>query len=463
LGRELIEGGMRQVEESHDEGETGTALGECLPVVFQAVNRSSLSRPERLLFAIDAELADDYDLVDEASAVVFDAPSEPEDWSTVADRLLERLKARLVRDARGAGEFSRDYRRDGLTNWLATALREAGRENELQSLYESEARATGSYERLVKFLVEQGRLEDAERWAREGIAATGPIYAGIAANLAASLCEMAGKRKQWDVVAAHAAYKFFERPSPSTFDELIKAARKAKVEEPVRAAALRFLETGVMPYQVISPRPADKPTGRITPSARRRAASPAKARPTRGPAPEPPAPPVRVKTDPAWPLPVPDSLTPLLERRGQFDSTPRPHLEVLLEMAIAAKRPDEVLRWYGKMAAGRPKAGPYYGGSFGYADRVAEAVAKSHPERAIAIYRDALNALLPQAQLSAYESAAAYLRKLRPIYEDTGRAGEWKALIASIRQTYGNRPRFMDILDGVEGRPIVQATRPRRR
>ena len=52
---------MRQVGESHDEGDTATAFAECLPVVFQAVTRSSLSGPERLLFAIDAELADDYD------------------------------------------------------------------------------------------------------------------------------------------------------------------------------------------------------------------------------------------------------------------------------------------------------------------------------------------------------------------------------------------------------------------
>ena len=59
------------------------------------------------------------------------------------------------------------------------------------------------------------------------------------------------------MVAAHAAHKFFsDYPSPSTFDELVKAAKKAGVEEPVRAAALRFLETGVMPYQVIAPAPA---------------------------------------------------------------------------------------------------------------------------------------------------------------------------------------------------------------
>ena len=42
-------------------------------VVFQAVMQSSLTGPERLLLAIDAELADDYDAIGEATAVVFDA------------------------------------------------------------------------------------------------------------------------------------------------------------------------------------------------------------------------------------------------------------------------------------------------------------------------------------------------------------------------------------------------------
>jgi uncharacterized Zn finger protein len=68
--------------------------------------------------------------------------------------------------------LSRDYARDGIADWIATALESAGREQELQGLYESEARVTGSYERLVRFLLEQMRFEDAKRWAREGIAAT---------------------------------------------------------------------------------------------------------------------------------------------------------------------------------------------------------------------------------------------------------------------------------------------------
>ena len=56
--------------------------------------------------------------------------------------------------------------------------------------------------------------------------------------------------------AEHAAKPFFEYPGLSSFNELMKAAAKAGVEGPVRAAALRFLETGAMPFRVISPRPA---------------------------------------------------------------------------------------------------------------------------------------------------------------------------------------------------------------
>ena len=87
----------------------------------------------------------------------------------------------------------------------------------------------------------------------------------------------------------------------------------------------------------------------------------------------------------------------------------------------------------------------------------------AYPERAIEIYLAALNAQLPHAQQSAYESAAGYLRKLRPLYEALDRTSEWTALLASIREKYRNRPRFMELLDGVEGRSIVQSTRTRRK
>mgnify|MGYP003351433323 CR=1 FL=1 len=62
----------------------------------------------------------------------------------------------------------------------------------------------------------------------------------------------------------------------------------------------------------------------------------------------------------------------------------------------------------------------------------------------------------------AYERAATYLRTMRPIYQSLGRDAEWDQLVGSIREKHRNRPRFMEILDALEERTIVQSQRKRR-
>jgi uncharacterized Zn finger protein len=131
-------------------------------------------------------------------------------------------------------------------------------------------------------------------------------------------------------------------------------------------------------------------------------------------------------------------------------------------MAIAAKQPDDVLRWYDKMPRSQQRGGIGWEWN-GTANRVAEAVAKSHPERALNIYQRGLEQVLPHANFSAYESAAAYLRKMRPIMKSLGREANWKKALEEIRAKYGNRPRFMEFLDKLEGRTILQTQKIRRR
>jgi uncharacterized Zn finger protein len=389
--------------------------------------KSTLSGPQKILFAIDACLKDDYNLINDSVAVILDARWKPVDWSTVADELTKRLQ-RATKTTEDS--WHHNYQRDSISDWLLDALENAGREGELLAIYESEARATGSYERLVEYLIAEEHFDDAERWTREGIEKTREKLPGIASSLAASLCEVSRGRKQWDIVAAHAAWRFFEQPGKEAFDELIAHATKAKCGEQVRAAALRFLETGVSPFQWIVS---------------------AKAGQT-------------LRVDSAWPLPVPDYLVPLLRTSGPAVATRGPHYDVLLDMAIAAKQPDEVLRWYDKMSNGqrRIRGGWGFAGS-GADDRVAAAVAKSHPERALEIYRRQLDETLPQAHASAYESAAGYLKKMQPIMKSLGRQAEWATLLATIREKYRNRPRFMEILDRLEGRTILQTQKVRNR
>jgi hypothetical protein len=79
-------------------------------------------------------------------------------------------------------------------------------------------------------------------------------------------------------------------------------------------------------------------------------------------------------------------------------------------------------------------------------------------------YQAALQAQLPHADPKAYQAPAGYLRKLRPILKSLNREGDWKQLLAEIRSQYGNRPRFMEVLQRLDGGSIVHSERsPRRR
>ena len=56
----------------------------------------------------------------------------------------------------------RDYRRNRISDWLLEALEKASHRDEL-AVYGTEARATASYERLVRYLIGNRRLDDARR------------------------------------------------------------------------------------------------------------------------------------------------------------------------------------------------------------------------------------------------------------------------------------------------------------
>jgi uncharacterized Zn finger protein len=427
LGRDLIHLGMEQVGQSDDEGDTASALAECLGVVFDVLGKSKLSGPDKILYAIDACLADEYDVIGECVNKILDAKWSAADWSAVANRLTERLSSIPIDKGE---DFSSKYERDRICDSLLDALAKAGRDDELLTIYESEARSAGSYDRLVHFLIEEGEYERAEYWAREGIEKTLAKFPGIASGLANLLCEMARRRKQWEIVAAHTASDFFQHPSAERFDELMKSAERAKCRSHVEAAALKFLETGVPPNQASN----DKKNGQ------------------------------RTAAHPSWPLPMPEYLLPL--RRDRSQEKPRPHLNVLLDMAIAAKQPEEVLRWYDKIV-GQKQSSKRSEFRWQVADidanRVAKAVVATHPERALEIYRRKLDANLQHTGSSAYQVCAECLRHIRSIYKLLDQEDHWGELVADIRFKYRNRPRFMEALDRMEHKKIVQSRKASRR
>ena len=175
LGREILARGMELIGQSNDEGETAMAFVECLSPVFRAVTKSTLTPAKKLLFAIDADLKDEYSVIgSDLLDTVLKSNVRLTDWSAAADELAGRLKT----DPRIGRNFHDKYQRERIAEWLVRALTCAGRKDEIIRVREREARITGSYEPLVLLLIEQKRYDDAERWAAEGIQNTFPRGAG---------------------------------------------------------------------------------------------------------------------------------------------------------------------------------------------------------------------------------------------------------------------------------------------
>jgi uncharacterized Zn finger protein len=407
LGKELFRAGQEQLGRVHDHGATSMEIAECMAIVFRALRKSTLADSSKILYAIELSLADEYGL-DEGVAAFVDRKWSKATWSAVADALAPRL----ARDRSTAiTELRNRYRLDQVSDRLIHALDAAGRGEEADRICEEEAPRTGSYERLVRRLMGGKRLDEARAWAERGYTALRESAPGSAASLRTLLSDLARRRRQWPLAAAYAADHFFERPSVAALQELLSAAQKAGCEREVRAAALGFLETGRRPARSSE-----------------------------------------------WPLPA--SGLPATERpRMGAVNRPADHWDVLRDLAIEEDRPADVLLWHDRLAA------PGRRGVLRSDDadlEVAHAVAATHPDRAIELYRKAAKRLIEEAQPDAYVEAGELLRRVRDLLRSSQRSNEWEMLLAEIREAHRRKRRLMEVLDGLAGAPIVSRKGARR-
>ena len=185
-----------------------------------------------------------------------------------------------------------------------------------------------------------------------------------------------------------------------------KAAERAEIWPAVRAAALHYLETGELPKKR---------------SAKDHSAA-------------------------AWSLPE-TGLTEVSPRwRPQF-----PLVDTLIEVAIAENRTEDVLRWYDRRSGGRTA----WGKSSALDDKVARAIADTHPERTVAIWKQMAEDSIAQTHKSAYQTAGTYLRQVHRLLKHMGKEKEWQAYVAELRRTNARKRRFLEVLDNLSGKRII--------
>lgn len=396
LGEELLDAGRSQVEMSDDEGETAEEISSCLEVVFRALPHSSLTPAEKMLWAVDAELKDEYGLCHGAQQF-WNQKHGMDDWNILAERLMEQL-ARF-RAGKEEDSFSRNYHRDRLSDWVILALRNAGRHADIIPLCEREAETTGSYVRLVDYLLEAKRWEEAEQWIYKGIRATQKRWPGIASGLRTTLRQMREKEGDWLRVAAFRAEDFFSNPTLDTFEKLRKAAEKAEVWQAVKIASMDYLETGKLPLW-----------------------------------------------DSLWPLPQTGMEYTIEPEQRQF-----PLCETLVDIAINEKQPEEVIRWYDL----RKSQKSFWRWTAFKEDKVAGALMDHYPERALAIWKRLAEKEIAQTKPKAYIVAAGYLRKVQRTLKSLGKEKEWQNYLAEVRRTNARKRKLLEILDTLSGHRVI--------
>lgn len=392
LGQDLMVAAIGQIEMGFEEVDID--LDDCMPIFIKALDQSSLQPEHRLGWVIDAILDDDYSLF-EALGEYLEKRHAKATWSLLVDQLLTRLKATEV--TKNDDDSHRNYVRDQLANWIIYALGAAGRSDEIIPLCEVEARKTHSYVRLVQRLIEAKRYQDAQQWIQEGIDATQGKWRGVASDLRSALRTIHAKQKDWKTVAALQVQEFVLRPSAQAFKDCQKTATQVKLWSKVRPTLLTYLKEGRLPWK---------------------------------------------RKD--WPLPTTDFSASQANQRNRF-----PMLSELIDIAILEKKPDQVLHWYER----RPKKG--FGGIGIREDTIATAIQNHAPDRAVAMWQQMAEALIAQTKPRAYEEAARYLRKAGAVMAKKKKKGQWTQYLQTLRQVHTRKRRFLEILDGLNGEPII--------
>jgi len=398
LGKELIQLGNQQIEESHDEGETATEIGECMPVIVKALEQSSIATADKLAWAVDVVLKDDYDVFN-AFGEYLDRRHTKADWNALADRLLKQL-GKMKRSG-VKNDFHRNYGRDRLSDWIIHALEQAGRNEEVIPLCEVEAQKTGSFTRLVNHLISAKRYLAAERWIQEGIHKTEKELPGIASDLRHRLKEIRTSQKDWVAVATMQTEEFVRYPSEKTFLECTKANAKTKTWPEVRERLLTYLEKGELPWK-----------------------------------------------QKGWPLGKSNQTKPDASFRNTFPMT-----NVLIDIAILEKKAEKVLFWYDQLQNSKHS---WIGVGD---DRIAAAIEDYAPERSVSIWKAIAEDLINKTKPSAYEQAASYLRKAERIMKREKKQSQWNQYLNSLREGHARKRRFIEILDQSDSKSIISKKR----
>lgn len=385
------------IAEYDEEGEIGTKVSNCMDVVFKALSQSSLPAHEKMLYALEIELKDNYNILDEHTFWKEDFSQE--EWRLFAESLKFRLQeAEKTENALYYSSWEWDY----IVDRLVDALGKAGLSEEIIPICELEAERSGSYVRLVRILLDSGDKEKAEKWIYRGIKETRKDEPGTAHQLWQILLEIKENEENWLFVTALEAEEFFRYPQLASYIGMREAARKIGKWQEIREAALRYLRNGELQVNQLR------------------------------------------TTEETSILPGILPKTGLLEI-GSLTKIKPPVFDLLIKIAIQENDPKEVACWYEEFKKNRGEAERYLNSAF--ENEIANALKEKYPEIAIEIWKKYTETLISKTKVSSYEAASVYIRKVKETLEAIGKKKEWEAYLRDTRELHRHKRKLLEILD----------------
>jgi uncharacterized Zn finger protein len=404
----LLKKGTDQLGTGGDEeGETADEIGSCMDLVFTALMQSSRPDHERLLFAIHAELDDEFDLCGDAGPFL-DGNWPVAAWSLVADQLLSELD--LYGLSHQKGDYAGKYRRNRFTDHIVTTLDNAGREEEATQLCIAETYLTDSYARLVRRLLRFGQKEEAAAWILQGIEASRKNSPGTARDLQDIRRDVWEKDGNLLAVAGLRAEEFLCDPSYRSFCQFQAAADKARVWDTVEDPVMHYLTYGSVPA---------------------------------------------LKHEGGAENPL---IFGVLPRSGLIDpglwkSQETPFFTILIECAVANGKPEEAVMWFDRL---RKEVKGFRGYSYPE-DKLWAAAADCFPDRALRFWMGCADQEAQTAQPKGYAIAIGYLKKIRALMRKQGRNDDWAEYLAGVREVHARKKKFTGMLDVMEGQKILKS------
>lgn len=399
LGEQLFEEGHYQVEQSHDDGETAQAISACLEVVFEALPRSSIPRPEQLLWYLSRKLTDEYDILGDPPTIYDNPAYTIADWQVVADN-IERQLAKMAKPK--SSSFINTYRRKAVMDQLLDAYSFSGNEKKIIPLLEKEVKYCQCYTQLVDALVQQGDRERARAWCIEGHKQAHKGLPGLADNLQQRLCQMAKEEKNFKLVAAYLVDDFVRHPSRESYRNVAEVSQSIGLWPEIRTALLTYLETGKAPAESKS-------------------------------------------STTTWPLPEPETGSQRLTKNDRPQKNES--LALRIQIALLEKRYDDAAALYQQLL----QSGRYRNTQLD--NELAKAVQDTHPDLALQIWRTGAQRLIDEVKPSSYPGAAGYLMKMQRLYEKLGKDDTWAILLQQIRKEHKAKRRLMEVLNDLEKNP----------